>query len=171
MSLDAETHSKGFFFLCWIKHLKHSRWTNTQKNGQVNLNPPRLSKTWLKDEAKMMKPFQAKCPRGVCVLRPRISSHLHPCCCTPLDYWWERCWSHAAAPHFHPPCYAPAGKTAGMHLFIIPRHQIFFLPLAKRLLGISLAEGIVRVIWLSWRKTPTRFKNDKYFISWKCNQL
>lgn len=57
-----------------------------QKNSEVNLNPPRLSKTWLKDEAKTLNPLKPKCPTGLCMLKPRISSHLHPCCCTPVDY-------------------------------------------------------------------------------------
>lgn len=135
-----------------------------QKTSQVNLNPPRLSKTWLKDEAKMLNPLKPKCPTGLCMLKPWISSHLHPCCCTPVDYRWERCWNDAATHRFHPPCYGQE------YTFLSSCLITFFLPLAKRLLGISLVQGIVRVIWLSWRKTPTCFKNDKYFISWKCNQ-
>lgn len=90
----------------------------------MNLNPPRFNKSWLKDEAKMMNPLEPKCPLGLCTFKPRISLHLRPRCCAPPYYRWERCWSDAATHHFHPPLNAPAGKTAGTHLFINARNQI-----------------------------------------------
>ena len=126
LSLDAETHSKGFFSSAEFNISQaYQEMNKYQKNSQVSLNPPRLNKTWLKDEAKRMNPLEPKCPTGLCTFKPRISLPLHPCCCTALDYWWERWWSDVAVHCFHPPCYAPAGKTAGIHLFIISSNQIF----------------------------------------------
>lgn len=165
--------SKGFFSFAELNMYHEVSREMNQRSSKVNLNSPRLPKTraqimpnWCWDDAKMLNPLEPKCLMGHAVLKPRASMHLYSWC-------WVVERSDAGVVHALLLC-TMAGKAAWELLFIIAHNLIlffFFQPLAKMLLGISLVQGIVRVIWLSRRKTPTCLKHDKYFISWKCNQL